>query len=104
MAKIIDITDKLNFEQKPQLKIKGTVIAVNDEAVTLLKILPRLNGNITPETIVEICEALFDKSEIEKIQSLKLNFSDFIKVIEAATELVAGTGTSSGEAVTHATT
>ena len=39
MAKIIDITDKLNFEQKPQIKIKDTVLTVNDEAVALLEIL-----------------------------------------------------------------
>lgn len=103
MAKLVDITDKLNFEQKPQIKIKDTVITVNDEAVTLLKILPKLNGNITPEVISETCEALFDKSEIEKIQSLKLNFSDFIKVIESAAELITQ-GTSSGEAVTRTTT
>ena len=42
MAKIIDITDKLNFEQKPQIKIKDTVLTVNDEAVALLEILPKL--------------------------------------------------------------
>ncbi len=102
MAKIIDITDKLNFEQKPQMKIKATVITVNDEAVAMLKIMPKMNENITPETIAEICDVLFDKPEIEKIQSLKLNFSGFIKLIEAAIELVAGT--SSGEAVTPGTT
>ena len=45
MSKIIDITDKLNFEQKPQIKIKDTVLTVNDEAVALLEILPKLNGN-----------------------------------------------------------
>lgn len=49
MAKIIDITDKLNFEQKPQIKIKDTVLTVNDEAVALLEILPKLNGNVMPK-------------------------------------------------------
>lgn len=103
MAKIIDITDKLNFEQKPQLKIKDTVITVNDEAVTLLKILPKLNGDVTPETINEMCEVLFEPSEVDKIKALKLNFKDFIILIENAAELITG-DIEAGEAVTRATT
>ena len=103
MAKIIDITDKLNFEQKPQIKIKDTTVTVNNEAVALLKIMPKMNGNVTPEAINEICETLFEPSELKKIQNLKLNFSDFVKVIESATELVAG-DIEPGETVTPATT
>ena len=36
MAKIVDITEKLDFEQKPQIKIKGDTLTVNNEAVTVL--------------------------------------------------------------------
>lgn len=102
MAKIIDITDKLNFEQKPQIKIKDTVLTVNDEAVALLEILPKLNGNVTPETINDMCQVLFDDSEMKKIKALKLNFEDFTSLVQSAVELVAGS--EPGETVTPATT
>ncbi len=40
MAKIVDITDKLNFEEKPQITVKGEIFTVNNEAETILKIIP----------------------------------------------------------------
>ena len=84
MAKIIDITDKLNFEQKPQIKIKDTVLTVNDEAVALLEILPKLNGNVMPKTISDVCNILFDESEMQKLKKLKLNFEDFTTLVQSA--------------------
>ena len=38
MAKIIDITEKLNFEKPPVLLIQGREIHVNDDAVTMLSV------------------------------------------------------------------
>lgn len=39
MAKVIDITDKLNFEESPAITIKGQVYKVNDSAETMLKLM-----------------------------------------------------------------
>ena len=103
MAKIIDITDKLNFEQKPQIKIKDTVLTVNDEAVALVEILRKLNGNVTPGTISDMCNILFDEAEMQKLKKLKLNFEDFTTLVQSAVELVAG-GEEPGEIATLATT
>ena len=36
MSKIIDITDKLNFEEKPIIKVKDVEIKANNDAVTML--------------------------------------------------------------------
>lgn len=94
---------KLNFEQKPQIKIKDTVLTVNDEAVALLEILPKLNGNVTPETIIDMCNILFDESEMQKLKKLKLNFEDFTTLVQSAVEIVAG-GEEPGETATFATT
>lgn len=33
MSKIIDITDKLNFEEKPIIKVKDVEIKANNDAV-----------------------------------------------------------------------
>ena len=39
MAKVVDITDKLNFDENPKLKIKGVVVTVNADAETMLRIM-----------------------------------------------------------------
>lgn len=102
--KVIDITEKLNFEEKPQIKIKDTVLTVNNEAVAFLKILPKMqNDGITSESIDDICKALFEPSEIEKIEKLKLDIHDFMTVITSAVQLVTGEQ-KSGEMLTHTTT
>ena len=43
---IVDITDKLNFEESPKLKIKNVTVEVNADAPTMLKVMQRLgNGD-----------------------------------------------------------
>ena len=103
MAKVIDITEKLNFEEKPQIKVKDTILTVNNEAFAFLKVYPKLEGNMTPEIIDEICSTLFEPSEIEKIDSLKLNIKDFMVLVNSAAEAIIG-DVEQGETVTHATT
>ena len=41
--KVIDITEKLNFTEKPKIIIRGTEITVNNSAVTMLKIMPKVS-------------------------------------------------------------
>lgn len=90
MAKIIDITDKLDFTEKPKIKIKGKEFKVNDSAVTILKIIPKFD-DVTPSAMYDIYETLFDEKTRKEIDSLNLNFSDFSKLITSAIELVVGT-------------
>lgn len=103
MSKIIDITEKLNFEEKPKLKVKGAEYFVNDDAPTMLKIMDLAGDgdNMNPKALTEIYELIFDSSEREKIDKLKLNFTDFTTLITSAITLVAGTDT--GEILTPAT-
>lgn len=101
MAKRIDITDKLDFEGKPIIVIKGEEIKVNDEATTILQ-ASQLMENFTSENIIKVYELLFDKSEREKIDKMKLSFRDFSKTIAEATKLIAGDDM--GEILTPATT
>lgn len=87
--KVIDITEKLNFEEKPQIKIKDMMITVNNEAATILKILPKLE-KMTPEDIEAICNFIFEPSELEKINALHLAFDDYITVVKSAIKLITG--------------
>lgn len=106
MARTVDITDKLNFEEKPELVIKGEKIKVNNDARSMLELLGVINGGEASET--EILEkgipALFDKKEQEKLYDLNLSIKDFTTVISAAMELATNTGDDAGEEVSHTTT
>lgn len=97
MAKIIDITEKLNFEEKPRLKIKGKEIKVNNSAETMLKVMGAVSEEGEVAGAIKASELLFDKKEREKIEKLNLNFADFVTVVTAAMELIMGNDDDGGE-------
>lgn len=104
MAKIVDITDKLNFEEKPQLKIKDQVLTVNNEAEKILKIIPlaeRVEEG-SAEALAQIVPMLFDEENCAKFYALGLSFEDFGTSIKEAVQVAAGVAV--GEAQTRATT
>ena len=101
---VIDITEKLNFDEKPKIKIKDKTFEVNDSAVTMLKILPSLE-DLTPSKLYDFFELLFNEKDRKAIEKMNLNLEDFSQVIMSAVELVAGTvEDNEGETVTPATT
>ena len=104
MARVFDITDKLNFEEKPRIKIKGEEIEINDAAVDMLKIMPQLSKRkLKVDDINLMYQTLFPEESQKKIESLRLNFEDFsTAVLEAAAALQGGNG--EGETQTPATT
>ena len=105
MAKIIDITDKLNFEEKPKLVIKGVEIEVNNKAVDVLKITPILQKEKdSTEGIYSLYQTLFSEESQKKIESLDLDIKDFTEVIFAAAELLSSTDDDEGEAQPRTTT
>lgn len=99
MAKVIDITDKLDFEGNPKLKIKDEEIEINADATTMLKLMGALGkiDNPGPKEVLEMYEIIFDQSERKKIEKLKLNFEDFTNVIFIAIGLIQGEDDTQGE-------
>ena len=106
MSKIIDITNKLNFEEKPCIQIKGTVLAVNNDAPSMMKVMAILeDGTGKASDVRQLVDLLFDAPEHEKLDALKLPFPDYAKVIMQAAEFAAGgTIDAKGETETPATT
>ena len=43
MGRVLDITDRLSFEESPSLQIKDKKIAVNADAPTMLKVMGLLS-------------------------------------------------------------
>lgn len=99
MAKVIDITDKLDFSGNPKLKIKEKEYEVNADAETVLKIMGILGTDkeVSPKAVVDMYELLFSVKDRKSIAGLKLQFSDFQKVVEAAIDLVVDNDETQGE-------
>jgi len=89
-AKVIDITDKLNFEESPAITIKGQVYKVNDSAETMLKLMGLFDDRPETEAVPAAYELLFSEEDRERLKGLNLNFKDFMTLIEEAMDLVRG--------------
>lgn len=90
MSKVVDITDKLNFEESPKLVIRGELYTVNDSAEAMLKMMVYFDDQPTAKTVVEVYEILFSEEDRNRINALKLNFQDLTTIIKAAMDLVRG--------------
>ena len=98
MAKVVDITDKLTFEENPSLEIKGKTIEVNADAPTMLKVMG-LMGREDPgiQEIMEAFGLMFSEKSKKELDKLKLSFRDLIVVVQEAVQLIAGDGDGRGE-------
>lgn len=104
MSKLIDITDKLNFEEKPSVRVKNVDLAINNDAVSMLKVAALFeDGNGKSKDVIEMYHLLFDESEREKIEKLQLNIHDFSTLISESAKIATGDLTDEGEAQTPAT-
>ena len=102
--KVIDITEKLDFETNPMIKIKNVEIEINTDATTMLKIMGQFQNKTEVEASLAAADLLFGKEGMGKIQKLNLQMKDFMKVIEAAMDVAMGNEEPAGEGVTHTTT
>lgn len=99
MAKIVDITDKLSFDENPKLVIKEKKYEVNADAATVLKVMGIIGdgSGVVPKDVVGMYELIFPEEDRHKIEELKLQFDDFQKVVEAAIDLITGADNTPGE-------
>lgn len=98
MAKIIDITEKLSFEENPKLVIKGKQYEVNADAKTVLRIMGLVSGETSPEQLVEAFDLVFTKTAKKHLEELHLQFADYQTVVLAAINLIVGSeDTETGE-------
>ena len=92
MGKTSDITDKLAFDEKTKLVIKGKELEVNADATTVLKIMGILGDgeNVQPNDVVKMYELIFSDADRKKIDKMKLQFSDFQTLVFSAIGLITG--------------
>lgn len=98
MAKVIDITDKLTFDENPALTIKGKKIEVNADAPTMLKVMNFMTADgVEINQINAAYNLIFPEKSRKEIEKMKLNISDWITVVQEAMNLIVGESDSQGE-------
>lgn len=92
MAKVVDITEKLSFDENPKLRIRGEELEINADAATVLKILDIMgDGQPGVRDTIKCMSLLMDQKSREKLDAMKLSFADYMAVINKAMNLAAGT-------------
>lgn len=97
MAKVVDITNKLEFDGNPKLKIKDKEIEVNADAPTMLKVMNLVGDDPTPKEVIALYNLVFPEESRKVLDDMKLNFADLITVVEAAVSAISGDTDTSGE-------
>lgn len=92
MAKVVDITDKLDFDSNPKIKIKDKEYEINADAETVLKVMGQFgeHGELSPASIVKIYDLIFNEKDRKEITKMKLQYTDFQTVIMSAIDLITG--------------
>lgn len=72
MAKIVDITDKLSFDENPKLTINGRQYEVNADAETVLKVMNAV-GSGDDTKVVGALSLMFKPKDLEAITRIKRN-------------------------------
>lgn len=97
MAKIVDITEKLTFDDGYFLKIKGRKIGVNADAPTMLKIMNIMSDSVGNKEILEAYDMIFTERGKAELEKMKLNFNDMVTTIQEAVKLITGGDEETGE-------
>lgn len=97
MAKVVDITSKLEFDGNPKLRIKDKEIEVNADAPTMLKVMNLVGDDPTPKEVIALYNLVFPEESRKVLDDMKLNFADLITVVEAAVSAISGDINTSGE-------
>ena len=90
MAKVVDITEKLNFDENPSLLVKGKKIEVDASAETVLKVMGKFSegGAENAKFMVDMYHLIFPEQSRKTIEELGLKFNDFSTLVEAAIDLI----------------
>lgn len=93
MAKIINLTEKLNFSQPPAIRIFDKEYPVNNDASTFLKIVDVLNNKGELGGLQDSIRLIFGEAQAEEIISLehegrKMTVSGLQTIVNSAIELI----------------
>lgn len=87
---IYNLTDKLNFEDNPKIKIKDKTLEVKADAETVLSLVSLLQEKGETQATLESVDLLFSEKDKKILKSLKLSFKDYTTFLNTAITLAYG--------------
>lgn len=92
MSKVVDITERLKFEENPAIEIRGKKYEINADATTMIEVMGEVGDgeNISPASISKLCSLIFTPKAQKDLEKLHLKFEDYSTVVECAIDLIAG--------------
>lgn len=95
MAKVVNITDKLEFDTDPTLVIGNLKVRVRSDAETMLKLMGVLSKGESLSTIKEALGLMFSERDLSAIckykkDGKKLSAKSLMLIVNTAIELVTG--------------
>ncbi len=95
MAKKVNITDKLNYDDNPVMVIGHIEVEVNADAETMLRLMGVLAEKGELEAVGDALNLIFKPEDMEKICSIKqngkkLSAQSLITIVQEAVSLVMG--------------
>lgn len=87
---LYSLTEKLNFEDSPQIQIKDKIITVRSDAETALKLVDILDAKGELRASIEASELLFSPRDMKAIRELKLDMRDYTVLLSTAIALCLG--------------
>lgn len=96
MAKTVDITDKLNFDDNPKIVIAGEELEVNADAEAVIQLIGIFqNSRSDMQSLGAALNLIFSEEDLKKIYTIKkngkkLNARSLMTIMEEALQLVTG--------------
>lgn len=87
---VYSLTEKLNFEDNPQIQIKDKTITVKADAETALKLVDILDREGEMRASIKASELLFSPRDQKAIAGLNLNMRDYGVLLRTAIALCLG--------------
>ncbi len=85
-----NLTDKMNFNDDPEIEVNGKVFTVKSDAVTVLKVMTLAKEKGEVEALVESFALLFSEKDQKAIEKMNLKMDDYITLMQVALALATG--------------
>ena len=87
---LYSLTDKLQFEDNPQIEICGRLVTVKADAVTVLKLMDIVKNKGEVDGALEAVGLLFSEDDQKTIEELNLSMQNYVALVSTAIQLAVG--------------
>lgn len=87
---LYSLTDKLKFNDKPQIEINGKTVSVDNSATTVLQLMDVVQTQGEIEGAKSAYKLLFSEKDRKTLDKLNLSIEDYITLATVAMDLALG--------------